>query len=306
MKIIKSNTIKIPKSNFNIATIGSFDGIHLGHKKILQTITETAKKNNGKSILITFWPHPRYVLKKNNDFKLLTSLDEKIKIFEENKIDILYVIDFSLKFSKVTANNFVKNILLDKLKINCILIGYNNNFGKNRQGNIKYLEKNKNLFDIDIISIPKQSVDKISISSTKIREFLKNGKIGSANQLLGRKYSINGKIVRGNGIGRKINFPTANIEINEPKKLLPKNGVYAVEVILNNKTYLGMLNIGYNPTIKNEKKSIEVNIFKFSDEVYNNKILINFIKRIRNEKKFKNLNELKKQLIIDKKKVKLI
>ncbi len=306
MKIIKSNTIKIPKSNFNIATIGSFDGIHLGHKKILQTITETAKKNNGKSILITFWPHPRYVLKKNNDFKLLTSLDEKIKIFEENKIDILYVIDFSLKFSKVTANNFVKNILLDKLKINCILIGYNNNFGKNRQGNIKYLEQNKNLFDIDIISIPKQSVDKISISSTKIREFLKNGKIGSANQLLGRKYSINGKIVRGNGIGRKINFPTANIEINEPKKLLPKNGVYAVEVILNNKTYLGMLNIGYNPTIKNEKKSIEVNIFKFSDEVYNNKILINFIKRIRNEKKFKNLNELKKQLIIDKKKVKLI
>ena len=306
MKIIKSNTIKIPKSNFNIATIGSFDGIHLGHKKILQTITETAKKNNGKSILITFWPHPRYVLKKNNDFKLLTSLDEKIKIFEENKIDILYVIDFSLKFSKVTANNFVKNILLDKLKINCILIGYNNNFGKNRQGNIKYLEQNKNLFDIDIISIPKQSVDKISISSTKIREFLINGKIGSANQLLGRKYSINGKIVRGNGIGRKINFPTANIEINEPKKLLPKNGVYAVEVILNNKTYLGMLNIGYNPTIENEKKSIEVNIFKFSDEVYNNKILINFIKRIRNEKKFKNLNELKKQLIIDKKKVKLI
>ena len=306
MKIIKSNTIKIPKSNFNIATIGSFDGIHLGHKKILQTITETAKRNNGKSILITFWPHPKYVLKKNNDFKLLTSLDEKIKIFEENKIDILYVIDFSLKFSKVTANNFVKNILLDKLKINCILIGYNNNFGKNRQGNIKYLEQNKNLFDIDIISIPKQSVDKISISSTKIREFLINGKIGSANQLLGRKYSINGKIVRGNGIGRKINFPTANIEINEPKKLLPKNGVYAVEVILNNKTYLGMLNIGYNPTIENEKKSIEVNIFKFSDEVYNNKILINFIKRIRNEKKFKNLNELKKQLIIDKKKVKSI
>ena len=244
--------------------------------------------------------------KKNNDFKLLTSLDEKIKIFEENKIDILYVIDFSLKFSKVSAYNFVKNILLDELKTNCILIGYNNNFGKNRQGNIKYLEKNKNLFDIDIISIPKQSVDKISISSTKIREFLINGKIGSANQLLGRKYSINGKIVRGNGIGRKINFPTANIEINEPKKLLPKNGVYAVEVILNNKTYLGMLNIGYNPTIKNEKKSIEVNIFKFSDEVYNNKILINFIKRIRNEKKFKNLNELKKQLIIDKKKVKLI
>ena len=179
-------------------------------------------------------------------------------------------------------------------------------FGKNREGNIKYLEQNKNIFNIDIISIPKQSVDKISISSTKIREHLINGKIQTANQLLGRKYSINGKVVRGNGIGRKINFPTANIQINEPKKLLPKNGVYAVEVILNNKTYLGMLNIGYNPTIENEKKSIEVNIFKFSDEVYNNKILINFIKRIRNEKKFKNLNELKKQLIIDKKKVKLI
>ena len=306
MRIIKNNITKIPKSDFNIATIGSFDGIHIGHKKILQTLTKTAKKNNGKSILITFWPHPRYVLKKNNDFKLLTSLDEKIKLFEKNKIDILYIVDFSLKFSKVSANKFIENILLEKLKINCLLIGYNNNFGRNREGNIRYLEENKKKFDIDIISIPKQSVDKISISSTKIREYLNNGKINSANRLLGRKYSINGKIVRGNGIGRKINFPTANIEIDEPKKLLPKSGVYAVEVILNKKIYLGMLNIGYNPTIKNEKKSIEVNIFEFSEDIYNNKISINFIRRIRNEKKFKNLNELKKQLIIDKKKVKSI
>ena len=306
MRIIKNNITKIPKSDFNIATIGSFDGIHIGHKKILQTLTKIAKKNNGKSILITFWPHPRYVLKKNNDFKLLTSLDEKIKLFEKNKIDILYIVDFSLKFSKVSANKFIENILLEKLKINCLLIGYNNNFGRNREGNIRYLEENKKKFDIDIISIPKQSVDKISISSTKIREYLNNGKINSANRLLGRKYSINGKIVKGNGIGRKINFPTANIEIDEPKKLLPKSGVYAVEVILNRKIYLGMLNIGYNPTIKNEKKSIEVNIFKFSEDIYNNKISINFIRRIRNEKKFKNLNELKKQLIIDKKKVKSI
>mgnify|MGYP001314362218 CR=1 FL=1 len=306
MRIIKNNITKIPKSDFNIATIGSFDGIHIGHKKILQTLTKIAKKNNGKSILITFWPHPRYVLKKNNDFKLLTSLDEKIKLFEKNKIDILYIVDFSLKFSKVSANKFIENILLEKLKINCLLIGYNNNFGRNREGNIRYLEENKKKFDIDIISIPKQSVDKISISSTKIREYLNNGKINSANRLLGRKYSINGKIVKGNGIGRKINFPTANIEIDEPKKLLPKSGVYAVEVILNRKIYLGMLNIGYNPTIKNEKKSIEVNIFEFSEDIYNNKISINFIRRIRNEKKFKNLNELKKQLIKDKKKVKSI
>lgn len=306
MRIIKNNITKIPKSDFNIATIGSFDGIHIGHKKILQTLTKIAKKNNGKSILITFWPHPRYVLKKNNDFKLLTSLDEKIKLFEKNKIDILYIVDFSLKFSKVSANKFIENILLEKLKINCLLIGYNNNFGKNREGNIRYLEENNKKFDIDIISIPKQSVEKISISSTKIREYLNNGKISSANRLLGRKYSINGKVVRGNGIGRKINFPTANIEIDEPKKLLPKSGVYAVKIILNRKIYLGMLNIGYNPTIKNEKKSIEVNIFKFSEDIYNNKISINFIRRIRNEKKFKNLNELKKQLIIDKKKVKSI
>ena len=304
MRIIKNNITKIPKSDFNIATIGSFDGIHIGHKKILQTLTKIAKKNNGKSILITFWPHPRYVLKKNNNFKLLTSLDEKIKLFEKNKIDILYIVDFSLKFSKFSANKFIENILLEKLKINCLLIGYNNNFGRNREGNIRYLEENKKKFDIDIISIPKQSVDKISISSTKIREYLNNGKINSANRLLGRKYSINGKIVKGNGIGRKINFPTANIEIDEPKKLLPKSGVYAVEVILNRKIYLGMLNIGYNPTIKNEKKSIEVNIFEFSEDIYNNKISINFIRRIRNEKKFKNLNELKKQLIKDKKKVK--
>ena len=306
MRIIKNNITKIPKSDFNIATIGSFDGIHIGHKKILQTLTKIAKKNNGKSILITFWPHPRYVLKKNNDFKLLTSLDEKIKLFEKNKIDILYIVDFSLKFSKVSANKFIENILLEKLKINCLLIGYNNNFGRNREGNIRYLEENKKKFDIDIISIPKQSVDKISISSTKIREYLNNGKINSANRLLGRKYSINGKIVKGNGIGRKINFPTANIEIDEPKKLLPKSGVYAVKIILNRKIYLGMLNIGYNPTIKNEKKSIEVNIFEFSEDIYNNKISINFIRRIRNEKKFKNLNELKKQLIKDKKKVKSI
>ena len=306
MRIIKSSITKIPESDFNIATIGSFDGIHIGHEKILQTLIKIAKKNNGKSILITFWPHPRYVLKKNNDFKLLTSLDEKIKIFKKNKIDILYIVDFSLKFSKVSANKFIENILLDKLKINCLLIGYNNNFGKNREGNIKYLEQNKKKFDIDIISIPKQSVDNISISSTKIREYLNSRKIRSANRLLGRKYLINGKVVRGNGIGRKINFPTANIEIDEPKKLLPKSGVYAVEVVLSRKIYLGMLNIGYNPTIKNEKKSIEVNIFKFSEDIYNDKISISFVRRIRNEKKFKNLNELKKQLIIDKKKVKSI
>lgn len=306
MKIIKSNTIQIPKSNYNVATIGSFDGIHLGHKKILQTITKTAKKNNGKSILITFWPHPRYVLNKNNNLKLLTSLKEKVKIFKENKIDYLYIIDFSISFSKVSAKKFVENILLEKLKTNCVLIGYNNHFGKNKEGNINYLEKNKNVFGIDIISISKQSIDKISISSTKIREYLSNGKIQSANKLLGRKYSISGKVVKGNGIGRKINFPTANIEINEPKKILPKNGVYVVEVYVNKKTYLGMLNIGYKPTIKNEKKTIEVNIFKFSEDIYNNKISINFIKRLRNEKKFENLNELKKQLKIDKKKAKLI
>ena len=306
MKIFKNNGNMVPKSNYNIVTIGSFDGIHLGHLKILETIVKKAKIKNGKSIIVTFWPHPREVLKKKENFKLLNTLEEKIKIFEEIKIDYLYIIDFSSNFAKTKAEDFVKNILISKLKTNYLVIGYNHHFGYKREGNIDYLKKNEKKFNFDIESISKKEIEKISVSSTRIRKYINNGKIESANALLGREFSISGKVVKGDGIGKKIKFPTANILLNKPRKIIPKKGVYAVKILLDKKIYLGMLNIGYRPTINKKIKTIEVNIFEFTRPIYGKRIIVSFFKRLRDEKRFLNLNELKKQLKTDKKKTLLI
>ena len=302
MKIFKNSSDMIPKSNYNIVTIGSFDGIHLGHFKILKTIVKKAKINNGKSIIVTFWPHPREILNKNENFRMLNTLEEKIKIFEKIKIDYLYIIDFSSSFSKTKAEDFVKNILISKLKTNYLVIGYNHRFGYKREGNIDYLKKNRKNFNFSTEAISKKEIKKISVSSTRIRKYIDRGKIESANTLLGREFSINGKVVKGDGIGKKIKFPTANIQLNEPRKIIPKKGVYAVRILLDKKIYLGMLNIGYRPTIDKKIKTIEVNIFEFSKPIYGKNISINFVKRLRDEKRFDNLNELKDQLITDKKK----
>jgi|TARA_B110000263_G_scaffold163193_1_gene142060 riboflavin kinase/FMN adenylyltransferase len=300
LKVINNNLSIINKKHL-VATIGYFDGIHYGHKKILKSIVEDAKKNNGISMVITFWPHPRIVLGKSKKIELLSTMKEKEKILEKIGINLLYIIKFTRDFSKITAKDFITNFLSKKLKIDKLVIGYNHNFGNNREGNYKYLRENKKLYKFKIQEISKQQINKkIEISSSLIRENLIKGNIKKASEMLGYNYFLHGKVIKGDGIGSKINYPTANIDIEESKKLIPKDGVYAVIIEIKKIKYLGMLNVGYRPTVNGKDKRFEVHIFDFNSNIYNQKVKIEFVEKIREEKKFENLKELKNQLEKDK------
>ena len=300
MKIINDNK-PINKKNYLVATIGYFDGIHYGHKKILNTIVKDAKKNNGQSMVITFWPHPRIILGKNDNVQLLSTLKEKEKILKNIGIDILYLINFTKEFSKIKALDFITNFLEKKLKIDKLIIGYNHSFGNKREGNFNFLNKNKKHYNFNIQEISKQQINKkLEISSSIIRNKLEQGNVKKASIMLGHSYYLHGKVIKGDGIGSTIDYPTANIDINKSKKIIPKDGVYTIQVIIKNKTYYGMLNIGYRPTVNGKNRRFEVHIFDFKSNIYDEKIKIEFLEKIRDEKKFKNLHLLKKQLIKDK------
>jgi riboflavin kinase / FMN adenylyltransferase len=298
---VLNNNISFNKNEYIVATIGYFDGIHFGHKKILTSIVKNAKSNKGLSMVITFWPHPRIVLGKNKKIELLSTMKEKENILKSIGIDLLYVIKFTKEFAKITAKDFTINFLSKKLKIDKLVIGYNHNFGNNREGNYNYLKNNKNLYQFKIQEISKQQINKeIEISSSLIRENLIEGNIKKASKMLGYNYFLKGKVIKGDGIGSKINYPTANINIENSKKLIPGDGVYAIIIEIKKIKYLGMLNVGYRPTVNGKDKRFEVHIFDFNSNIYNKKIKIEFIEKIRNEKKFKNLTELKNQLKKDK------
>tara|TARA_B110000438_G_scaffold33857_1_gene33495 strand:- start:6522 stop:7454 length:933 start_codon:yes stop_codon:yes gene_type:complete len=298
---VLNNNISFNKNEYIVATIGYFDGIHFGHKKILTSIVKNAKSNKGLSMVITFWPHPRIVLGKNKKIELLSTMKEKENILKSIGIDLLYVIKFTKEFAKITAKDFTINFLSKKLKIDKLVIGYNHNFGNNREGNYNYLKNNKNLYQFKIQEISKQQINKeIEISSSLIRENLIEGNIKKASKMLGYNYFLKGKVIKGDGIGSKINYPTANINIENSKKLIPGDGVYAIIIEIKKIKYLGMLNVGYRPTVNGKDKRFEVHIFDFNSNIYNKKIKIEFIEKIRNEKKFKNLAELKNQLKKDK------
>ena len=300
MKVLNNN-ISFNKNEYIVATIGYFDGIHFGHKKILTSIVKNAKSNKGLSMVITFWPHPRIVLGKNKKIELLSTMKEKENILKSIGIDLLYVIKFTKEFAKITAKDFTINFLSKKLKIDKLVIGYNHNFGNNREGNYNYLKNNKNLYQFKIQEISKQQINKeIEISSSLIRENLIEGNIKKASKMLGYNYFLKGKVIKGDGIGSKINYPTANINIENSKKLIPGDGVYAIIIEIKKIKYLGMLNVGYRPTVNGKDKRFEVHIFDFNSNIYNKKIKIEFIEKIRDEKKFKNLAELKNQLKKDK------
>ena len=300
MKIINDNK-PINKKNYLVATIGYFDGIHYGHKKILNTIVKDAKKNNGQSMVITFWPHPRIILGKNDNVQLLSTLKEKETILKNIGIDILYLINFTKEFSKIKALDFITNFLEKKLKIDKLVIGYNHSFGNKREGNFNFLNKNKKHYNFNIQEISKQQINKnLEISSSIIRKKLEKGDVKKASIMLGYSYYLHGKVIKGDGIGSTIDYPTANIKINKSKKIIPKDGVYTIQVIIKNKTYYGMLNIGYRPTVNGKNRRFEVHIFDFKSNIYDEKIKIKFLEKIRDEKKFKNLHLLKKQLIKDK------
>lgn len=294
-------------NNFNIKnpilTIGVFDGVHQGHISVLSRLKKIAKEQNGESVVLTLWPHPRIVLNKDIDsLRLLSNIDEKKHLLSKTGIDHLIVLPFTKEFAELTACEFIEEYLVKMIKVKHLVVGYNHQFGKDRKAGYEFLNKCASTFGFSIEKLDPKSVNDDHVSSTKIREFLNNGELDIANKYLGYEYFISGNVVEGNQIGRKIGFPTANIKIPEPYKQVPLDGVYAVRVNLNGDSYNGMLNIGTRPTLELDipTKNMEVHIFDFEQKIYNQTITISFAKRIRDEKKFPGLEELTEQLKKDK------
>ena len=290
-----------------VVTSGTFDGVHFGHRKILQRLKEIAKSEHGNSVVITYWPHPRFVLfPEQTDLKLLATLEEKAALLENLGIDYLLVVDFTKEFSQLTSIEFIQKILVDKIGTKRLVIGYDHKFGKNREGSFEYLKTNASNFGFSVEEISKQELEQVAVSSTKIRKALLGQDIETANEYLMANYRLSGKIIQGKKLGRSIGFPTANILVKETYKLIPADGVYAVNVIYEEKTFRGMLNIGVRPTVKGARlRTVEVHIFDFDKSIYGEKISIEFLKYLREEQKFSDLNALKEQLQKDKKQAEL-
>lgn len=284
-----------------VVTIGTFDGVHLGHKVIIKQLKKAAEELGGESVVLTFFPHPRMVVfPDDNELKLLNTIEERKELLEKAGIDHLIIHPFSRAFSRLTAIEFVRDVLVNRLNIKKMVIGYDHHFGRNREGSFNDLVEFGEVYGFSVEEIPAQDIQQINVSSTKIRTSLLAGEIHAATQFLGYPYFITGTVVKGDKVGREIGFPTANIKPDETHKLIPKNGVYAVKAVINKKEYEGMLNIGNRPTLKGINETIEVNIFDFDEEIYGQKIQVNFYERIRDEQTFEDLNELKNQLTIDK------
>ena len=283
----------------SVVTIGTFDGIHLGHQKILSRLINSSKNKNLNSVVLTFFPHPRIILNKYNEVKMIDTLDEKIIHLNEIGIDSLIIHPFDKNFSLLSANQFIKDFLVEKLKIKHIIIGYDHRFGKGREASVTDLKNYANDYDFTVEEIKAQEIEKITISSTKIRNSINQGDIKTTKKYLGRYFMMTGKVVKGDGLGKKINYPTANIFIEETYKIIPKDGVYLVETIIKDKLFNGMMNIGHRPTIGTKNKSIEVHLFNFNEDIYGQVISIKMISKIRDEKKFSSIQALKEQLVKD-------
>jgi riboflavin kinase/FMN adenylyltransferase len=298
MKIHKDIN-NLPDFTNAVLTIGSFDGVHEGHLKILGQVCRKADEIDGDSVVITFYPHPKMVIG-NDDFKiqLLNTMEEKISLLENAGIDHLVIVPFSSEFAEMDARSYITEFLVKNFKPHTLIIGYDHRFGKNRTGDIGLLQSMKQEFHFEIMEIPEQIIKDITVSSTKIRQHLMSGEIETANELLGYPYPLSGTVEEGEKMGRKIGFPTANVAPDQSSKLIPGDGVYMVWVQLeySQKKYKGMLNIGHRPTFGSYKRSIEVHILDFSDDIYEKRVTISFIKKIRNEIKFESAEALKEQL----------
>ncbi|WP_422858586.1 bifunctional riboflavin kinase/FAD synthetase [Flagellimonas sp. S174] len=289
------------KSSISTAvTIGTFDGVHIGHRKILERLINDAKTAGHKSTVLTFFPHPRMVLQKDTDIKLLNTLDEKVEILKSLGLDNLIIHPFTKEFSRLSATEFVRDILVNTLNTKRIIIGYDHRFGRNRNASIQDLIGFGNSLDFEVEEIPAQEIDDVSVSSTKIRNALLDGDISTANAYLGYSYLLSGTIKTGKGLGKKFGFPTANIHIQESYKLIPKKGVYVVTGELDSKQYYGMMNIGSNPTVSGKEQSIEVNFFDLNADLYDRFVQVKLLHRLRDEHKFESVEELQKQLKKDK------
>lgn len=275
-----------------VVTLGMFDGAHIGHQSILKQLNTIAQNIDGESVLITFNPHPRMVLQPNCDLKFLNTLQEKEEILRQFELEHLIIQEFTKDFSQVTSVEFVKNLLVDKIKIDTLVIGYDHHFGKNREGNFEQLQVLSKEFGFNLIQLEAIEENDVAVSSTKIRNALNKGNIEYANKALNYNYPLSGKVVHGDKIGRTLGFPTANLEV-DPNKLIPKDGVYAVDVFVDDTKYLGLLSIGFRETVTNSREHrVEVNILKFDQDIYGKTIKLEFLGRLRDEKKFNSLDEL--------------
>lgn len=275
-----------------VVTIGTFDGVHLGHRKIIDRLLASAQSNDLESVVLTFFPHPRMVLQKDTGIKLINSIDERIALLDASGLDHLIIHPFTKAFSRLTAEEFVKDILVDQLKARKVIIGYDHRFGRNRNANIEDLKAFGTQYDFEVEEISKQDVDDVAVSSTKIRKALNEGDLTKANEYLGYPFMLNGIVSRGKGLGKKFNYPTANLKIEETYKLIPAKGVYVARASINGKEVYGMMSIGTNPTVGGSDLTIETFFFDFEADLYDQHLQIELLTRIRDEKKFNSVDEL--------------
>jgi len=290
------NISEFQKGEKTFVTIGTFDGVHFGHQRILEKLVSDAKNAGKKSILLTFFPHPRMVLQKDSSLELINTIEERKNLLAKTGLDYLIIHPFSKEFSRLTALAFVRDILVNQFNVSKLCIGYDHHFGKNREGNITQLQEYSKLYDFDIEEIPAQDIDDVSVSSTKIRKALAEGNIKTANTYLGYPFMLNGNVVNGKQLGGKIGFPTANIDVEEAYKLIPKTGVYVIRSTIKDEIIYGMMNIGKRPTVDGKHQTIEVHFFDFNQDLYEQSLTVELLYFLRDEHKFDSVEHLISQL----------
>ncbi|MBB6682039.1 bifunctional riboflavin kinase/FAD synthetase [Aequorivita sp. 609] len=299
-KYTSASTFK--SDRHSVVTIGTFDGVHIGHSAILKRLVETAKKEDLDSVVLTFFPHPRMVLQQHSEISLLNTIDERAQLLEKTGLEHLVIHQFTHAFSRLTALEYVRDILVNGLKAKKIIIGYDHRFGRNRTANIENLKEFGLTYGFEVEEISAKELDDVTISSTKIRNALNAGDIETANSYLGYNYMLTGEIEKGKALGRTINYPTANLKLKEKYKLIPKNGVYVVASIIEGKKIFGITSIGTNPTVGGKKRTIETHFLNFNKDLYGKEITIEFLKHIRDEETFDSIEELRQEIEIDEKK----
>lgn len=288
------------KLEYAVVTSGTFDGVHLGHKRILSRLKEISEQSGGETVVLTFWPHPRVVVSDDSQsLQLLSTIDEKIELFSQLGIQHLAIIPFTRAFSELSSEEFIQQVLVDKIGTKKLVIGYDHRFGRNREGSFEFLKKNCSKYGFEVEEIPRQDIEDLAISSSRIRKALQTGHIHEANDLLGRPYTISGTVVKGKQLGRTIGFPTANVHPDESYKLIPQNGVYVIEATYNGEKFKGMLNIGVRPTVDGTSRTIEANLFDFDKEIYGEDLKLELLHYLRPEQKFDGLPALIQQINID-------
>ncbi|WP_347156801.1 bifunctional riboflavin kinase/FAD synthetase [Pontibacter chitinilyticus] len=300
MEVIR-DIADFPKLKHAVVTSGTFDGLHIGHQKILKRLIERARQTNGQSVVITFWPHPRLVLfPEDNDLQLLSTIEERIAQLQEFGVDYLLIIPFTKEFSRTSSRSFITDILVKAINTKVLIIGYDHRFGKNREGSFENLKARSQQYGFEVEEIPRQDIDEVGVSSTKIRKALESGDIDTATRYLGHPYTLTSTVVEGNKLGRTIGYPTANLALPEAHKLVPANGVYAVWVTLGEERFAGMMNIGFRPTVNGKHRTLEVHLLDFDRDIYGQQLTVEFVQLLREEQKFDGLDALKTQLAKDK------